>query len=128
MMLAGTTQVVILVPLFFFCYCMYEWETDEANQVTYLEPWAPLPAVAALAVIPPLTLAPYWHCCHPLSQHMPAIHTAEHALHDLWAQVPILPNEGEELPCNLKGPRLLREANFLSSLEHKLSAAGAVAA
>ena len=26
-------QVVILVPLFFFCYCMYEWETDEANQV-----------------------------------------------------------------------------------------------
>ncbi len=29
----GAAQVVILVPLFFFCYCMYEWETDEANQV-----------------------------------------------------------------------------------------------
>jgi hypothetical protein len=42
--------------------------------------------------------------------------------------VPILPNEGEELPCNLKGPRLLREANFLGTLEQRLSGAGAVAA
>lgn len=34
--------------------------------------------------------------------------------------VPIRPNEGEELPCNMVGPRTLREAKFLSTLEHKL--------
>ena len=34
--------------------------------------------------------------------------------------VPIRPNEGEELPCSMVGPRTLREANFLSSLEHRL--------
>ena len=43
-------------------------------------------------------------------------------------QIPILPVEGEELPCNIKGPRLLREANFLQSLEKKLTGAGAIAA
>lgn len=43
-------------------------------------------------------------------------------------QVPILPNDGEELPCNVKGPRLLREANFLNSLERRLSGVGASAA
>ena len=25
-------QVAILLPQFIFCYYMYEWETDEANQ------------------------------------------------------------------------------------------------
>lgn len=67
-------QVAILLPLFFFCWYMYNWETDENDQV------------------------------------------------------PILPIEGEELPCNIKGPRLLREANFLQSLEKKLTGAGAIAA
>ena len=35
--------------------------------------------------------------------------------------VPIRPNEGEELPCNMVGPRTLREAKFLSTLERKLT-------
>lgn len=26
-------QAALLLPLFIFCYYMYEWETDEANQV-----------------------------------------------------------------------------------------------
>lgn len=69
-----SVQVAILLPLFVFCWFMYNWETDEADQV------------------------------------------------------PILPVEGEELPCNIKGPRLLREANFLQSLETKLAGAGAIAA
>lgn len=43
-------------------------------------------------------------------------------------QVPILPNEGEELPCNVKGPRQMREATFLITLERRLSGAGAMAA
>ena len=67
-------QVAILLPLFIFCWYMYNWETDENDQI------------------------------------------------------PILPVEGEELPCNIKGPRLLREANFLQSLEKKLTGAGAIAA
>ncbi|KAK9901983.1 hypothetical protein WJX75_000204 [Coccomyxa subellipsoidea] len=67
-------QAALLLPLFIFCYYMYEWETDEANQV------------------------------------------------------PILPNEGEELPCNVKGPRQMREATFLTTLERSLSGAGAMAA
>jgi hypothetical protein len=73
-MMMWCVQVGILLPLFIFCYYMYEWETNEADQV------------------------------------------------------PILPHDGEELPCNVKGPRLLREANFLSSLERRLSGAGASAA
>lgn len=64
----------MLLPLFVFCFYMYSWETNEADQI------------------------------------------------------PILPIEGEELPCNIKGPRLLREANFLQSLEKKLTGAGAIAA
>ena len=67
-------QVAMLLPLFVFCWYMYNWETDEGDQI------------------------------------------------------PILPVEGEELPCNIKGPRLLREANFLQSLEKKLTGAGANAA
>ena len=42
--------------------------------------------------------------------------------------MPILPNEGEELPCNVKGPRQMREATFLTTLERRLSGAGAMAA
>lgn len=34
--------------------------------------------------------------------------------------VPIRPLIGEELPTTMVGPRMLREANFLSSLEQKL--------
>ena len=67
-------QVAVLLPLFVFCWYMYNWENDEGDQI------------------------------------------------------PILPVEGEELPCNIKGPRLLREANFLQSLEKKLTSAGAIAA
>ncbi|BDA48190.1 probable solute carrier family 43 member 3 at N-terminal half [Coccomyxa sp. Obi] len=67
-------QFGLLLPLFWFCWCMYGWETDENNQV------------------------------------------------------PILPNEGEELPCNVKGPRQMREATFLTTLERRLSGAGAMAA
>ena len=26
--------MAVLLPLFIFCYYMYEWETDEANQVS----------------------------------------------------------------------------------------------
>ncbi len=66
--------MAILLPLFVFCWFMYNWETDETDQI------------------------------------------------------PILPVEGEELPLNIKGPRLLREANFLQSLEKKLTGAGAIAA
>lgn len=29
----GLVQAALLLPLFIFCYYMYEWETDEANQV-----------------------------------------------------------------------------------------------
>ena len=34
--------------------------------------------------------------------------------------VPIRPLVGEELPTTMVGPRTLREAKFLESLEHKL--------
>lgn len=34
--------------------------------------------------------------------------------------VPIRPLVGEELPTTMIGPRTLREAKFISSLEHKL--------
>ena len=34
--------------------------------------------------------------------------------------VPIRPLVGEELPTTMVGPRTLREAKFLKSLEHKL--------
>ncbi len=35
--------------------------------------------------------------------------------------VPIRPHEGEELPCTIVGPRMLREANFLHTLERRMS-------
>ncbi len=31
--------------------------------------------------------------------------------------VPIRPMEGEELPCNVSGPRMLREADFVTTLK-----------
>lgn len=31
--------------------------------------------------------------------------------------IPIRPNEGEELPCSILGPRTVREATFLKSFE-----------
>ena len=34
--------------------------------------------------------------------------------------VPIRPMEGEVLPTTMVGPRTVREAKFLNSLEHKL--------
>lgn len=34
--------------------------------------------------------------------------------------VPIRPNEGKVLSCNMVGPRTLREAKFLSTLESRL--------
>lgn len=34
--------------------------------------------------------------------------------------VPIRPLVGEELPTTMVGPRTLREASFLSTLEHRL--------
>ena len=37
--------------------------------------------------------------------------------------IPIRPNEGEELPCNLVGARAMREAKFLKTLERRLSGA-----
>ena len=37
--------------------------------------------------------------------------------------VPIRPNEGEELPCSILGPRSVREAKFLKSLERAVPGA-----
>ena len=34
--------------------------------------------------------------------------------------VPIRPMEGEELPCNLSGPRMLREADFVTTLKQQI--------
>ncbi len=38
--------------------------------------------------------------------------------------VPIRPSEGEELPCNMVGPRLKREGRFLDSLQEKFKSGG----
>ena len=57
-------QIVVLLPLFTFCWYMYKWERQEL--------------------------------------------------------VPIRPMEGEELPCNLSGPRMLREADFVTTLKHQI--------
>ena len=57
-------QIVVLVPLFLFCWFMYRWERQEL--------------------------------------------------------VPIRPLEGEELPCNMTGPRMVRQADFVTSLKHTL--------
>ncbi len=37
--------------------------------------------------------------------------------------VPIRPHEGEELPANPLGPRMVREAKFLATLEKRLTSA-----
>lgn len=37
--------------------------------------------------------------------------------------IPIRPNEGEELPCSILGPRTVREARFLKSLERAVPGA-----
>ena len=57
-------QIVVLMPLFTFCWFMYRWERQEL--------------------------------------------------------VPIRPLEGEELPCNMSGPRMLRQADFVTTLKHTL--------
>ena len=54
-------QIIVLLPLFLFCWYMYKWERQEL--------------------------------------------------------VPIRPMEGEELPCNVSGPRMLREADFVTTLK-----------
>ena len=38
--------------------------------------------------------------------------------------VPIRPSEGEELPCNMVGPRMKREGRFLDSLQQKFKSGG----
>ncbi|KAL3151740.1 hypothetical protein ABBQ38_012718 [Trebouxia sp. C0009 RCD-2024] len=62
--LLNCLQIVVLLPLFAFCWYMYKWERQEL--------------------------------------------------------VPIRPMEGEELPCNLSGPRMLREADFVTTLKHQI--------
>ncbi|KAA6416796.1 MAG: hypothetical protein FRX49_13246 [Trebouxia sp. A1-2] len=59
--LINCLQIVVLLPLFLFCWFMYKWERQEL--------------------------------------------------------VPIRPMEGEELPCNVSGPRMLREADFVTTLK-----------
>ena len=199
-------QAALLLPLFIFCYYMYEWETDEANQVLILSSTKRLVVATfsmttmsmctlrlanfGLACLSPMRIpdhSPYPSMCALMSkagvrvclstvkgqQHLPFRCPAVRSLHAcmrlvitstsssravdfqikprerarrgrtgclmvsmqkrivmgivLW-QVPILPNEGEELPCNVKGPRQMREATFLTTLERSLSGAGAMAA
>lgn len=62
--LINCLQIVVLMPLFTFCWFMYRWERQEL--------------------------------------------------------VPIRPLEGEELPCNMSGPRMLRQADFVTTLKHTL--------